>query len=384
MSRREFLRVAGGAAAAGALLPGDTGEIVARAMGREEEPDVEPPELKAEEIPELVRLLDYDNPEIALEESDILRLKERWKGRYQDPEDPLRLDRVLERSWGRMAEWDPYLEDIFRKNGVPPELRFIAIPESEFLVSARSHAGAVGPYQFIPETARLFGLRVHPPTIDERRDPLKSGEAAARYLKDLWDAFGNWNLALSAYNGSFAWTYAQEIKDEKPSYAGFLKYMERRILSLRDDIREGQFAHVVSRGQTLSGIAPRYGTSAQELQAKNGIPNPRAIRPGQRLVIPFKDDKARKAAFSRLTRGFRENIDYPHLCGAVIELMEEKRKEAAADTVKFKTLRLERPKSLVRLSETYDLEVDEMRKLNPAVLDAAHDLPRGFEVRITV
>jgi len=98
----------------------------------------------------------------------------------------------------RAAALLPDLKRIFQEEGVPPQLVWQAEAESTFNPSARSPAGAVGLYQFMPATAREFGLQLAP--RDERLDAAKNARAAARYLKKLHARFGSWELALAAYN----------------------------------------------------------------------------------------------------------------------------------------------------------------------------------------
>ena len=161
------------------------------------------------------------------------------------PTVPMTANRVVERSindylqnrqstlrmWiERGHTYFPMIEQIFEEEGVPDELKYIALGESGLSPTARSWVGAAGMWQFMPATGRSAGLAIDS-YVDERRDPEKSTRAAARHLKELYEVYGqNWHLALAGYNCSYrcisrAVTRAGGTIENPPSFWEIYPYL---------------------------------------------------------------------------------------------------------------------------------------------------------------
>jgi membrane-bound lytic murein transglycosylase D len=191
----------------------------------------------------------------------------------------------------RLNHYKPLVDKIFAQFQLPADLVFLSLVESGFNPKAYSRARAAGPWQFMKATGKIYGLRVDD-YVDERRDPIKSTVAAARYLRDLYDLFGTWPLAMAAYNAgerkiqralrkahaeSF-WEIAQTkfIKRETREYVP--RFMAAAIIAKSPDqygfetaaTDVHQFEEViVSRPLHLKAIAAAADLSYEELRRLN-------------------------------------------------------------------------------------------------------------------
>ncbi|MCX7862359.1 MAG: LysM peptidoglycan-binding domain-containing protein [Bacteroidales bacterium] len=127
---------------------------------------------------------------------------------------------------GNSEYYFPYFEEALDRYGLPLELKYLPIIESALNPRAISRARAVGLWQFILPTGKLYGLKVTS-FIDERMDVIKSSDAAARYLRDLYNVFQDWHLVLAAYNCGPGNVNKAIKRSGKNNYWGIYKYLPR-------------------------------------------------------------------------------------------------------------------------------------------------------------
>ena len=134
---------------------------------------------------------------------------------------------------------------IFTQHGLPTELKYLAVIESRLNSRAVSRVGAVGPWQFMAGTAKDYGLVVNAKR-DERKDYFKSTHAAARYLKYLYNEFGDWLLVLAAYNGGPGYVYSAIKKSKSRNFWDLQYYLPEES---RNHVKRFISTHYILEGQ---------------------------------------------------------------------------------------------------------------------------------------
>ena len=161
-------------------------------------------------------------------------------GRAGGLADGQRRRQLVEEMLGLSLYYMPFFEQALEKEGVPLELKYLPVIESALNPDAVSRVGATGLWQFMLTTAKGLGLEVNS-IIDERRDPIRSSEMAAKYLKQLYNIYGDWSLAIASYNcgpGNVnkALRRAGGTADKKKDYATAVAYGEK-LFSTPDTVK---------------------------------------------------------------------------------------------------------------------------------------------------
>ena len=185
----------------------------------------------------------------------------------------------------------PIFEEALEAYGLPLELKYLPVIESALNPKATSHAGAAGLWQFMVATGKQYGLEINS-LIDERRDPIKSSYAAAHYLKDLYNIFGDWSLVIAAYNcgpeninkaihradgQADYWNIYPYLPRETRGYvpafiaANYVMnyYCEHNICPMRTTLPAKTDTVVVSKDVHLKQIADVCGIDIEELRTLN-------------------------------------------------------------------------------------------------------------------
>ena len=203
----------------------------------------------------------------------------------------------------------PLFEEALESYQLPLELKYLPVIESALSPGATSRVGAAGLWQFMLATGKQYGLEVTS-LIDERRDPVKSSYAAAHYLKDLYDIFGDWTLVIASYNcgpqnvskaikraggARDYWTSYPYLPAETRGYvpafiaANYIMnyYCEHNICPVNTTLPAGTDTIMVSRDVRFEQISELCGVGIEELKALN--PQYRTtLIPGEARPLPLR------------------------------------------------------------------------------------------------
>src|SRR5438094_3529046 len=170
---------------------------------------------------------------------------------------------TLEHALIRGGRYQDMIQKILRQEGVPQELIYLAQAESGFHPLAVSRVGARGMWQFMGSRARGYGLQ-RSWWVDERQDPEKATRAAARHLKDLYNQFGDWYLALAAYN-SGPGNVQQAVK--RTGYADFWELYRRNVLPLETK----NYVPIIVAMTIIAKNPAQYGLSGEETDPTESV-----------------------------------------------------------------------------------------------------------------
>jgi membrane-bound lytic murein transglycosylase D len=285
----------------------------------------------------------------------------------------------------RSGRYIAQMQQIFRDRGLPVELTYLPIIESSYDNSARSHAGALGMWQFMRATGRQF-MRVDR-SIDERRDPIESTRAAAEFIKQSYETLGSWPLAITAYNYGPAGmlravaelqsdNLVELIRDYRHPYWGFPpknfyaeflaavevgKNVDRYFPELQLDPPVAIQEIELKKSASLAALAKNTGLSQDQLLGWNP-----ALTPQTRLV----------------PAGYRVKVPVDSKMAPVIEVAQSREvaRSQPRETPQVVRHQVKRGETLFQIAQRYGASADRILKMNG--MGKTHRLKAGTTLLI--
>mgnify|MGYP003951601171 CR=1 FL=1 len=292
---------------------------------------------------------------------------------YFTKKDKERFNRFLKRG----NRYRQVVQDILDQHEVPRDLYYLAMIESGYVNSAVSHAGAVGPWQFIRSTGKSYGLD-QSYYVDERNDPIQATDAAARHLRDLHERFGSWYLAMAAYNAGAA-RVSRAVKRGRSK--NFWRLVRKRVLprETRNYVPKFLAALIIGRNPEKFGFTDTQSEKYPDIEAVEvpspiylkdvarvaGVPaedlykvNPhikRKVTPPENkkfeIWVPVKYSEKIKSSFDKFSKNTAKGI-------------KSSRYYASLERQKRRYHRVRRGETLSHIARKYRLSVGALKRLN--------------------
>jgi len=335
--------------------------------------------------PERKEIITENKPNIEIEEKQILQ-KEANSLSIPIPEDEdiqkfiyeyaVNKKKFTEVALRRANYFLPLVKDIFSKYNIPEELSYLAVVESGYNPYATSISGAAGIWQFIPSTAKRYGLRIDD-YVDERRDPVKSTIAAAKYLQYLYNYFGRWDLAIAAYNCGEKCILARlstekykftDIKYDLPDQTR--EYVPRffALLLIAQnpekyglDIAGNKYeitTEIADREITLDEIAKKYKIDYEVLKFYNAHLKKEIALDGVNINIP-------KLMLAEFDKRYIYIPKYNNTQIVKENIKEQKQPiQLVSYSKDYKQHIVKEGETLYRISKIYNIDIEELKKVN--------------------
>jgi membrane-bound lytic murein transglycosylase D len=226
------------------------------------------------------------------------------------------------------------MQKIFRQEGLPVEIAYLPLVESSFNIHARSSVGAVGMWQFMPETGKKF-MRVDT-AVDERRDPMASTRAAARLLKENYRILGNWPLAITAYNHGTEGMFRGIKTVESDDLIDLIRGYQSPMFGFASKNFYAEFLAVVEIATNIDSyfpfLRPHRAVTLHEVAVQRQTPLQAVLKPAAISQRDFFEwNPALQPTAKVIPTGYRVKLP-PHKVDAFVSA--QKRAGAASPTAK--------------------------------------------------
>jgi membrane-bound lytic murein transglycosylase D len=277
----------------------------------------------------------------------------------------------------------PIYEKAFREANMPEELKFLSVVESALNPNAVSRVGATGPWQFMFATARLYGLKMDN-YVDERKDPIQASYATVKYLRDAYNDFGDWLLAIASYNcgkgnviramqrsgGNDFWSIRNYLPAETRGYVpAFIAvtyvmnfYKKHQIMPEECNFSTQTDSVLVNKFVSLGNISKALNVDIAEMAILNPSYKKRIVNGSpdkpKRLILP----KAAASDFSNVYAALNDLDDDTTAPKAAFAALQQEEVPVSSSNTKYH--RIKKGETLSAIANRYGVEVQDLKVWN--------------------